>query len=654
MQNTFRNYCILIFIIFCFIGCKKTDKPTKPDEFAIIIDATLNQLLQAEDTDGDKKITVEDRGSKVFKLTSKENNRYTIEGNYQLSNLLQELVIDKSNGEQVATIKMSHIKEPPAERTSRLIREYYWDGLTRRLDASGISNLILDTKNEELVSKELRIYVPYTDSLALSYFKTLTDSLPIEVIRLPQDVSPEYVKSINKEPGILSLKLVEKGGTIQGVPFVVPGGRFNEMYGWDSYFESIGLIQDGKVELAKAMAENFQYEIDYYGKILNANRSYYLTRTQPPFYTSLISEVHAETQDKVWLKSHLKTAIKEYETVWMEKGQRLVSNGLNRYLSQGIGVPPEVEEGHYDELIEPLAEEAGMSIPEYLERYNEGEIQNKELDNYFINDRSVRESGHDTSYRIDGNCIELNLVELNAFLYKYETDFAELIKSEFEDNFNYNGKTYDSAYWNQEAERRKALVNQFLWNEDKGLYMDYNFMKEEQSDFVAATSLVPLWANMASKEQAKKLVKTALPLLTELGGIAASTKDSRGEITEDRPQRQWDYPNGWAPHQMMIWKGLRNYGYNKEAEELIYRWLYMITKNAVDYNGTIPEKYNVVEATHKVFAEYGNVGTEFEYITKEGFGWMNASYQYGYSLLPKTLKSDLNELVKPDKIYGLE
>jgi len=104
----------------------------------------------------------------------------------------------------------------------------------------------------------------------------------------------------------------------------------------------------------------------------------------------------------------------------------------------------------------------------------------------------------------------------------------------------------------------------------------------------------------------------------------------------------------------MIWKGLRNYGYNKEAEELIYRWLYMITKNAVDYNGTIPEKYNVVEATHKVFAEYGNVGTEFEYITKEGFGWMNASYQYGYSLLPKTLKSDLNELVKPDKIYGLE
>ena len=102
---------------------------------------------------------------------------------------------------------------------------------------------------------------------------------------------------------------------------------------------------------------------------------------------------------------------------------------------------------------------------------------------------------------------------------------------------------------------------------------------------------------------------------------------------------------------MMIWKGLYQYGFENEAQELIYRWLYMITKNAVDYNGTIPEKYDVVSATHKVFAEYGNVGTEFQYITQEGFGWMNASFQYGLSLLKPSYREKLNQLITPETIF---
>ena len=161
---------------------------------------------------------------------------------------------------------------------------------------------------------------------------------------------------------------------------------------------------------------------------------------------------------------------------------------------------------------------------------------------------------------------------------------------------------------------------------------------------MAVTTLTPLWANLCTKEQTQKLVEVAIPLLKEKGGLAGCTEESRGEISIKRPQRQWDYPNGWAPHQMMVWKGLFNYKYNEIAQELIYRWLYMITKNAVDYNGTIPEKYDVVEATHKVFAEYGNVGTDFEYITQEGFGWMNASYQYGLSLLDERYVELLNKL----------
>ncbi len=111
------------------------------------------------------------------------------------------------------------------------------------------------------------------------------------------------------------------------------------MYGWDSYFESIGLIVDGRVDLAKAMADNFQYEIEYYGKILNANRSYYLTRTQPPFYSSLIRHVFEVTNDKVWLKSHLKTAIKEYETVLKESRMLRSQEQDNSCFSQGDSLP---------------------------------------------------------------------------------------------------------------------------------------------------------------------------------------------------------------------------------------------------------------------------------------------------------------------------
>ena len=619
--------------------------------FNLNIEATLEQLLHQEDTDGDKKITIEDKGPKSFIVQSTEGSEYTVKGTYHLSNLLQELVIAKNEGRSTAAIELENIEEQPVNRISRMIRDYYWKGLTRTMDEQGITGLLHDTKNETLQSDKLRIYIPYQDNLALKYYQSLENKLPVEAIRLPQNVTPEFVRSINDKPGILSLKLDEKNNKIKGVPFVVPGGRFNEMYGWDSYFESVGLMLDGKVELAKAMADNFQYEIEHYGKILNANRSYYLTRTQPPFYTSLITEVYQIIKDKKWLESHLKTAIKEYETVWMVEGKRLTRNGLNRYLAEGIGIPPECEEGHFDSIIKPYADKFKLSIPDYISKYKKGDIINSDLDDYFIHDRSVRESGHDTSYRIEGNCAHLNLVELNALLYKYELDFAEIIKKEFNDSFVSNSKSYNSAYWIEKAIDRKKLVDHYLWNEDHGMYFDYNIQSNQQSTFIAATTFTPLWAGMTSQQQALSLIKHALPALMEKGGIAGCSKKSLESTTGIGPARQWDYPNGWAPHQMMIWKGFIHYGFQKEAQELIYRWLYMITKNAVDYNGTIPEKYDVVAATHKVFAEYGNVGTDFEYITQEGFGWMNASYQYGLSLLDEQLIDYLNQLKNPDQLF---
>ena len=619
--------------------------------FTLHIKETLKNLLIQEDTDGDKKITVEDKGPKEFLITATSGESYPIKGTYYLSNLLQELVRAKNKGLEVLALDIAKVEELPVERISRSIKDYYWQGLTRTMDAKGIEALLSDTKNDTLTGAVLKIYIPFGDTVALQYYQQLEKTLPIEAIQLPEIITPEFVKSINTKPGILALKLTKENDKIQGVPFVVPGGRFNEMYGWDSYFESVGLIIDGKVALAQAMADNFQYEIEHYGKILNANRSYYLTRTQPPFYTSLIREIYAITQDKEWLKSHLKTAIKEYEIVWMVEGKRLTKNGLNRFLADGLGVPPECEVGHFDAIIAPFAKALNITIEKYLKGYQNGEIKNNELAVYFLNDRSVRESGHDTSYRIDGNCSELNLVDLNAFLYKYETDFAEIIASEFEDSFSSTNQNYTSDSWNEKAKKRKQLANTHLWDEEKGLYFDYNIKLASKSAFISATTFTPLWSKMASKKQAENLIKTAIPLLKMDGGIAGSTKESAGKISAERPQRQWDFPNGWAPHQMLIWKGLLNYNYAKEAQELIYRWLFMITKNAVDYNGTIPEKYDVVSTTHKVFAEYGNVGTDFEYITDEGFGWMNASYQYGLTLLDKEYKQHLNKLTTPNKLF---
>jgi alpha,alpha-trehalase len=102
---------------------------------------------------------------------------------------------------------------------------------------------------------------------------------------------------------------------------------------------------------------------------------------------------------------------------------------------------------------------------------------------------------------------------------------------------------------------------------------------------------------------------------------------------------------------MLAWRGLQNYGFDDIAQRLVYRWLYTITRNAADYNGTIPEKFDVVERSHRVFAEYGNVGTKFAYITREGFGWMNASYQVGLTLLPPELRQKLERLVPPEWIF---
>lgn len=620
-------------------------------KFKLHITQTIEKLLAQEDTDGDKKITIDDNGPKKFLLHDENGNSALIEGTYQLSNLLQELALAKKSNTEFADIDLNQITEDPVKRISGKIKNLYWKGLTRTIDADGVKKILEDNKIENEVAY---LYVPFGDEIVFDYFKKLEAVTPkLKVVQMPKNISPEYVLSLNKKPGILALALQIKNNEISGVPFVVPGGRFNEMYGWDSYFIAKGLLIDDKIDLALGIAENFKYQIDHYGKILNANRSYYLTRTQPPLYTSLIMDVLEKSNpDIFWIERHLKTAIKEYQTVWMEEGKRLTANGLNRYKAEGIGLPFEVEEGHFDDILEQYAPKYNLSTREFEKKYLEREVVDEELDKYFIHDRSMRESGHDTTNRLVGVCANLNTVAINSLLYKYETDIAFLIEKYFKNEFQYfEDKSFSSEYWLSKASSRKEKINKLCWNVENGCYLDYNFVNEEQHFFEAAPTFYPLWAKISTPEQAEILVKKTLPRFKMKGGIAGCTKASIAGVDENAPIRQWDYPFGWAPHQMLLWEGLLNYNFNDEAQEMVYRWLWLITRNAVDYNGTIPEKFDLSISSHKILAEYGNVGTEFDYITEEGFGWMNASYQYGLTILKDNLKQKLSDLVDPDEIF---
>lgn len=624
------------------------------DQIEVDPDKELNRLRLTADKDLDYKITIEDK-PRPYRVRDKEGKRYLVEGHYHLSNLLQELKLLSES--QKTTLKGEQVFENPVERISRSIRERYWDGLTRRIDKKHLGKVLADPKVD--TGGVGYLYVPAGDKIGLEYYGKIDKELKklnLQVVKLPKDITPQYVDSLDGKHGLLSLGLQKNAkGEWEGIPYVVPGGRFNEMYGWDSYFEALGLLVDGRVDLAKAMVDNFVYQINHYGKILNANRTYYLTRSQPPFLTSMIRAVYEELpkseQTKKWLELSLKAAVKEYQKVWMGE-ERLTNSGLSRYYGYGIGIPPEVEEGHYRPILAPFAKKHKLSVEEFEKKYDAGKIKEPELDEFFLHDRAVRESGHDTTYRWrvedKDKCADFVTVDLNSLLYKAELDLAVLIKNELNDKFEPK-----SAYFLEQAKKRKQLIRTFLWDEKQNMFFDYNVKNKKRSQYISATTLYPLWAHepslpdyhLVSKEEAEKLKTAALEHLEAPGGVYATALKSLKLFGDIKHERQWDYPNGWAPHQMMIWRGLKNYGLDEDANRLTYKWLHMITKNAADYNATVPEKYDVLKKSHAVFAEYGNVGTEFNYITREGFGWMNASYQVGLKELPPVMRPMLEKLV---------
>lgn len=722
-------------------------------KFLIDVPETQRMILEQEDTDGDFQITIHDHGPKSITLgtvNSSGYKKYEVRGTYMLSNLLQELALANDYGRRYIVLDEERLNENPVDRLSRLIKYHFWDNLTRRIDANGLEIICNDPKNRS-IDQQHRIYVPYHDSSAYEYYVDVAKTkshLNLDVVKLPEIITPEYVKSLNNHPGILSLALrtsidVATNEThILGTPFVVPGGRFNEMYGWDSYFETLGLIVDGRVELARGMVENFSYEIEHYGKILNANRSYYLSRSQPPFLTDMINVVYGPLCNKnsnrefqiSWLAQSYRAAIRELLSIWLSSPRLDPTIGLCKYHAEGVGIPPETEVSHFDAILQPYADKYNISIPEFIEKYDEKVILEPELDSYFIHDRAVRESGHDTSYRLEGRCADLATVDLNSLVYRYQVDIADIIRREFngifklrvrcgpknihlnkflewiklleekgvdgcvgnnggwntawasgiivfdqislddvvepkQDKFGFKGivPSYEYTsdgdsflvYFYPElfeflSRRQRHLIDLYLWNGEKCLYFDYDCNRMERSDYESVTSVWTMWAGCASVDQAAAMVPKFCEKFETIGGLVCGTEESRGPVGIDRPNRQWDYPYGWAPHQILAWSAMYRYGYADVARRFAYRWLYTITKSFVDFNGVVPEKFNVVDMTHIMTVEYGNVGVDFKMVVREGFGWMNASYQVGLTYMTKNMRRALGTLTSPSQFFTVE
>ena len=395
--------------------------------------------------------------------------------------------------------------------------------------------------------------------------------------------------------------------------YVVPGGRFNEMYGWDSYFIIRGLLRAGRVDLAHGMVDNFFFEIEHYGAMLNANRTYYLTRSQPPFLSSMFVDVYRATEkeghpDKAWLERAYADLNKDYE-MWTRDPHLAGQTGLSRYYDFGEGPPAEAvqdESGFYRKVAQYFflhPAEADDYVVETKDGSTQGASpqpiagspyslqvcdlpltmtraecekakQFKLSADYYKGDRSMRESGFDVSFRFGpfgAATHHYAPVCLNSLLYKTEKDLEQISL--------WLGHADDAKKWNQRAEERKKLITQYLWNGEQGLFFDFNFETKRMSKYRYASTFYPLWAGLATPEQAKAVVGN-LKAFERPGGLPMSTQDTG---------TQWDLPYGWGNIEMVAIDGLRRYGYNADADRVSYEFLSTVAEN-FRRDGTIKEK----------------------------------------------------------------
>ena len=458
-------------------------------------------------------------------------------------------------------------------------------------------------------------------------FVSAQEDLPGLVRRVGQVLPPEELAQIEWKtlpPDIKARPQIEGGIEGHGLlflphPYVVPGGRFNEMYGWDSYFINLGLLLSGRVEQARLMVENHLYQVEHYGRVLNANRTYYLTRSQPPFLAQMIGDIYRRTKDRAWLEWALPGAL-DMHAFWTTEPHLSPETGLSVYCDLGCGPADEVlaseqdEQGltHYDRILEQLRpltdlpESESFRLLGYALRDFYDADSDQLTERFYLGDRSMRESGYDPSDRFgrfNVDVVSYNAVDLNSLLYREESEIAWLYRE--------LGDPSEQALWETRASQRADAMRELLWDKNLEMFLDYNVETQARRHYPFGTMFFPLWTGWATPEQAEA-VCAQVPKFLRAGGLLTS---------QTRTGNQWDAPFGWAPLQLAAVEGLLRYGFQDSALAIAEAFTTMVEKEYAR-TATIVEKYDVERASGEVSEDiaYGYSSNEI------GFGWTNAVY----------------------------
>ncbi|RKT01191.1 trehalase family glycosidase [Chryseobacterium defluvii] len=410
------------------------------------------------------------------------------------------------------------------------------------------------------------------------------DQLPID--QHIEKLWDELTRTAYEEKGTL-LKLPK--------PYIVPGGRFNEFFYWDSYFIMLGLQVSGRIEMMENIIENCAYLIQNVGFVPNASRTHFLSRSQPPYFSLMLDLLFDTTGDeKIYLKYH-DTLEKEY-AFWMN-GEEWLENdsSIKRVVRTKDG---NILNRYYDAENAPRPESYLIDI----------EDNQNTSEEFYRNIRSACESGWDFSSRwfADGETIQtietLNLaqVDLNCLLWHLEDTLAKSSKLQ--------NLTEKYNYYTQRAASRRQMIDNYFWDENAVIYRDYHIKKHKNTPSEHIAALYPLFLGLAGEEQAKKVVQTISEKFLYQGGLVTTTKQSG---------QQWDLPNAWAPYQWLGFKAMKNYGFDELAETIKNNWCSNVER-VYNNTGKLMEKYNALDT--ETIAGGG------EYPNQDGFGWTNGVY----------------------------
>ena len=381
-------------------------------------------------------------------------------------------------------------------------------------------------------------------------------------------------------------------------PYVVPGGRFSEIYYWDTAFVMLGLEQDGRFDLARDMLDNIASLIARFGHAPNGNRSYYLSRSQPPFF-SLMVDIAAEHDGDAVFVQHLPELQAEY-AYWMDGAEDLAPGSAARRV---VRLPDGTLFNRYwDDRAAPRDES-------YREDVETARRAGRPAEEVYRDLRAAAESGWDFSSRwlADGKTLStirttaIAPVDLNAVMVHLETTLAKA--------YRLKGDPEAARRFQALADRRSEAIRRYLWNGEGGFFADYLWKERRLSETLSAATAAPLAFGFASPDEAHAVADTIRRRLLGPGGL---------ETTLTESGQQWDRPNGWAPLQYLAIEGLRAYGEADLARAIARRW---IATNAGSYAalGVLAEKYDVSRPPDAG----AGVGRGGEYALQVGFGWTN-------------------------------